>query len=126
MAGRQMVNELGLLQTTSGAQAEAFAFPMPEDSAAEFLVEVSAASTSVVTASWRIEGAVKRVGSGDAAFVGGDPSGLLAGRKDVAAALWTVDVDTDGADLRVLVSGAAATTIEWIVRVTGIVNLPLA
>ncbi len=124
MPSRQILNEQRLLQTTNATQQTAFSLAFPTDAGCQFQIEVQATSTAVDCASWRKEGAARRVGSGNVAAVGGVPTDMIAPRKSANASAWDVSFQVSGANALMLVTGAAGVTIEWIVRMTGVMSLP--
>ncbi len=125
MPSRRILNDQVLAQTTS-ATPTVMAFPeWDPDSAAQFVLEVLAVSQGVVAAAWRLEGAAKRVGTGNLAFVGTAPSNLVGARKDTGASAWDIAFGGSAGVPRVTVTGAAGVTIEWIATLKGILSRPL-
>lgn len=124
MASRQILNEQRLTQTQNATQTVAFSLPFPVDSGCQFQIEVQATSTTADCASWRKEGAARRVGSANVTAVGGAPTDMIAPRKSAGASTWDVSFQVSGSSAQMLVTGAAGATIEWVVRMTGIMNVP--
>lgn len=71
------------------------------------------ATTGTVCATWSLRAAAKRV-SGTTSLVG--TLTTLSSHKDAGAAAWTVSADVNAGNVRLRVTGAAATTITWLLQ----------
>ena len=102
------------LQTTDDTQATLLAYTMSDESVAAFDVVVTAVTGTNATGAgrWKRSVVYRRTGAGVATIVGA----IETGTDQETDAAWDVDIDTDGAnDVRVRVTGAAATDINWAV-----------
>ena len=84
-----------------------------------FSVLVSARSSGGDAKGWKIEGVIKRGANAAATALVGAPVVTVLG-ADAGAAAWTVAAvaDTTRGSLEIDVTGAAATTIRWVARIS--------
>jgi hypothetical protein len=93
---------------------------LPNNSAYSFSGEVIAGVTGAGnTARWTIDGAIKRGANAASTTMVGTATVTMS-HFDVGAAAWVVAVtaDTTNGGIKVEVTGAAATTIRWVCRIS--------
>lgn len=114
MVLRQALRPLDFSVTTAdGTQTTCGSYTVPNDSALVVKMLVKALNTDLSTScSWEVLVSARNDG-GTVTIEGG--GGLILGPTDSATA-WVVTVDVSGVLLRLRVTGAAATTIEWRTR----------
>lgn len=97
--------------TTNATPTELARRTIDENVSAVATVAIGAVSTGGVHASWSITANIKR-DTGNVSVLG-SVTNLLTPGKDIGALLWDVDLDVDGADLVLTVTGATGVTIDW-------------
>lgn len=101
------------VQTSDATQTTCGVVTLPDECYAQFLVRVVARTTGGVRAEYvRWYSAGREAGAGAAAVAGNTSTRLV---EDIAA--WDCLMDVSGNDMRVRVTGAAATTIDWLVMI---------
>ncbi len=103
------------LVTTDATTTTITTYTPPEkvDSFAVWDFNVTATSSAGVCATWALRAAAKSV-AGNTSLVGSVAT--LSSQKDSAASSWAVAVDVSGSSVRLRVTGAAATTITWVLE----------
>lgn len=103
---------MDLVQTSNATPLTAISYAMPTSSIARFVAEVVAYGPSGGSgAGYKIERTFRREGSGNAVAVGSAPAPVP--EEDVAG--WDAAIVASGANVTVVVTGAAATVINWTV-----------
>jgi hypothetical protein len=99
-----------VLQTADATQQTLLAYTMTDETLAAFDLVVTAARRTNVTKAGRFKRSVvyRRTGGGAPTIVGAIETGT-----DQTTDAWLVTVDVSGNDVRVRVTGAAATGINW-------------
>lgn len=97
------------LQTTTVTQQAIDSFTLADNSVYHVSAQLAAFENGANRASYEIKVMVYRDGGG--ATLGG--GGTTAVHTDESEAAWDATFGVDGNDLTVLVTGEAATTIEW-------------
>lgn len=99
--------------TTNDTVTTVLTFAMPNNSAANFRVQVTAMRQSNnVSKAWQAGFLVKRDGSGTPQVVG-SLIHLLSPQGDVGALLWDISADGSGGDVRIRVKGAVSASVDW-------------
>lgn len=101
----------GIVQTTDATPTELARKAINENMSAVVVVTVGAVSTGGIHASWRITANIKR-DSGNVTVLG-SVANLITPGKDIGALLWDVDLEADGSDIVLTVTGASGVTIAW-------------
>src|SRR5574341_1881376 len=111
MASRTADRSVPTVQTVNATTTTCGTYTVPTNSACEVTVKVIGRTAGAgVGTCWRHLAAQR--GAGGAVIVGAETP-VVADILDAGAALWTAVLDVSGNDVRVRVTGAAATTIEW-------------
>ena len=115
MASELIVKREATVQTTDGTVTTCGTYTLADASAGLVIAYIAARrpSNGDSAAYIRIVG-VKRHAAGGATLVGA-VNGLVS-QEDAGAALWDATLDVNSNDVRVRVTGAAATTIEWMAQ----------
>lgn len=121
LLARQTTNDTPtVLTSNTSAAGTTNQVILPNNSAYSFSGEVIAGVTAAGdTARWTINGAIKRgANAASTAMVG--TATVTMTHNDAGAAAWTVAVtaDTTNGGIKVEVTGAAATTIRWVAKIT--------
>jgi hypothetical protein len=111
---------IGTAQTTDNTQTVLTTYEIPADSVVQISAQVLALSSGDVRATWRLEASAGPL-SGVLNLVGGVASAI---DRDLGALTWNATIDVDGDDIRVLVDGAASTTVDWMTRLQVIIYTP--
>jgi hypothetical protein len=119
--GRQTTDDTAtVLRSDANAAGTTNQVILPNNSAYSFSGEVIAGVTGGGdTARWTINGAIKRgANAASTAMVG--TATVTMTHNDAGAAAWVVAVtaDTTNGGIAVTVTGAAATTIRWVCRIS--------
>lgn len=111
----------GTIITTDGTQTTLASWTVPEDSSVAIQANIIARNTSTgaIAAFYKFSGG-KNVG-GVVSLVGSILD-VVSAIKDLAMLTASCTFDTSGTDIRVRVTGIAATNIEWMVSLTAYNN----
>lgn len=112
----------GFRQTTDATPVEVFLdnssarFALVNNSTVGFDFLVTGRTSAGVTSTWQIRGAIKRGANAAATAIVGTPTVTVLG-QDAGASSWAVAAvaNTTAGSLNVNVTGAASTTINWVV-----------
>jgi len=101
------------LQTTNGIQANMSGYTLLNNTSGHFRSRVVGRNDSNGDSKvFDIVAAVKRHNGGDAQIVG-SPINLITAQGDTSTLLWSANITASGTSIRVSVTGADATTVEW-------------
>ena len=104
-----------ILQTTNATQTTLLTYTPSAPGVHKYKVIVLACTSDyTTTATWELNGASKSTGVGAVLGLLGTVSDVLAGQRDLAAALWGATITVNSANVQVSVTGAAGTTINWL------------
>lgn len=111
------------MQTTDATGTTLGTFQLPVGSVGFAKATIVARESSAGTSSgWQIAGAAKHL-AGNAAIIGSVQS-LVAVQQDLLAATWIATLDAAGNDIRIRITGQAATTIDWMAELEVVVYTP--
>lgn len=103
---------IGTVSTTDNTPTTVKSVTIPIDTLYQLTAEVDAElADHTVAAVFTIKVGVKRLSTGNALLVG--TASIIFSGKDGGAASWTVDFTVSGNDVRVTVTGANGTNINW-------------
>lgn len=94
-----------------GVAFEIYTVEMPENSSAIINLQGLAKRTTGVTKSWNQSFVYKR-GTGNASIVG-TLANLFSPIGDLGAITWTLEPDTDGGNVLIMIKGQTDATIFW-------------
>jgi len=110
-------------QTTNATPAIAYPVSIPANSMYQIDAKVFARNAAgTVQGFWRLAGIGQR-GAGSASIVG-SVINIIAAQKDALALAWDATLSASGNNINVNITGAAATTINWLVVIDGIRYTP--
>ena len=112
MATRTIDRTLATLQTTDATTGTCGTYTVPTSSACQVQAHILGRTAGAVVGTFWRHLAAQR-GAGGAVIVGAETA-VVGDQLDAGAAAWTAVLDVSGNDVRVRVTGAAATTIEWL------------
>ena len=99
------------VQTTDATVTTDGTYTLADQKVAHVTAKVVALKSDASTGgTWVLEAAFRRNGAGVSQI---GTTTLLTATKDVAAATWSATIDASGTDIRIRVTGQAATTINW-------------
>lgn len=108
---QRIITRVAKVATTDATQTTLFTFTMIDETTCAFDVVVTASLRTSVTKAARYKRSVvyRRTGAGNATIVGT----LESGTDQETDAAWDVTIDSSTTQVRVRVTGAAATNINW-------------
>lgn len=112
MAARSQDRKVATATTTDATTTTCGTYTVPTSSACMVQAKIIGRTAGAVVGTFWRHIAAQR-GGGGAVIVGAETQ-VTTDQLDAGALLWTAVLDVSGNDVRVRVTGAAATTIEWI------------
>jgi hypothetical protein len=115
MATHIVDQKRGTVQTTDATQTNVLTYALLDASVYSITAYVTARDSSGNCKMFHRAICAKRSGGG--ATLVGNVMSLVADQGEAASTAWACTVDVSGNDVRVRVTGQAATTIDWLGRV---------
>jgi hypothetical protein len=109
--------KVAALQTTDAVQVSAFTFAVADDTVVSITAKVTALQSGQGTGkSFWLFGSARKAGAAAAVLLGAALA-IVTAQGDAGAVLWDAVIDLSSPNLRIRVTGVAATTINWLVSV---------
>ena len=115
MASNVIDQKIATVQTTDATQTTCGTYTVPLATVINVTMYIEAYSAAAGDAKvFQLVGGIERIAGG--AVVCGSILNLITAQGTAGATTWSVTADVSGNDLRVRVTGALATTINWMSR----------
>lgn len=115
MATKAFEQKLATVQTTDGTTTTCGTYTLPTATVINITAFIEAYSSAAGDAKvFQVTGGIERIAGG--AVILGSILNLITAQGTAGATTWTATMDVSGNDVRVRVTGAVATTVDWMAR----------